>query len=195
MIKINLLGSQVEQNPNVLYLMTLWTSSLVIFFISCLFYKYILSTSIQELEDTSAKLKTEIALLEEKTKEVKDIDEIKQDLNNKLSIIAVLKRNKLGPVKVLDNLNLSLSNKMWLESIEEAQGILTIKGKSLDDQSLSLFMRSLESSEYFNSVDLTYSRQFIEEGIKIKDFEIKSKIHYAPTKNDEMHIQKLDGVK
>ncbi len=181
MIKINLLGSQIEKNPNTLYFTVGWAGGLIIFLIICILWKCLLIGNIATLEDTNAKLKVQLASLEEKTKEVKNIDAVKKDLSDKLSVIAILKKNKLGPVKVLDDLNLAVPNKIWLESLEEKAGTFTIKGKSLDDQSLSLFMRSLESSKYFSNVDLNYSKQFLEKGIKIKDFEVKATVNYAGT--------------
>lgn len=179
MIKINLLGSKVEQNPSLVFFIASWLGTLFVFFAACLFWKISLVSSISNLEEKNKNLKIEQEKLDEKTKKVNDIEQIKKDLNEKLKVIDILKKNKLGPVKLLDELNIIIPSKVWLESIEEVNKNIKIVGKSLDDQSLSSFMKMLEKSKYFKNVDLNYSKQFYLEDVKIKDFEIKAKVSYS----------------
>ena len=179
MIKINLLGSKIEQNPYLICFMTSWIAGLIIFFLSLIFWKISLLGNLKELEEKNSNLKKELEVLEEKTKEVKDIEDIKNELNEKLQVINILKKSKLGPVKLLDDLNISLPEKVWIESIQETNNNILITGKSLDDQSLSRFMKLLEKSAYFTNIDLQYSKQFFMEDVKIKDFELKAKISYS----------------
>ena len=188
MIKINLLGSKIEQNPHLICFMTTWIAGIVIFFLGCVFWKITLLRDVKNLEEKNSSLKKELAVLEEKTKEVKNIENIKNELSEKLSVITILKKNKLGPVKLLDDLNISMPEKVWIESVEESNNNILITGKSLDDQSLSKFMKLLEKSPYFTNVDLQYSKQFFMEDVKIKDFEIKSKISYAGSKAEDKDI-------
>ena len=179
MIKINLLGSKIEQNPYLVTFMVTWIVGLTLFFLGCIFWKISLSSNVKSLEEKNNNLKSQLAALEEKTKEVNKLNDIKEELRGKLKVIDILKKSKLGPVKLLDNLNIALPSKIWLESIEESNQNILIAGKSLDDPSLSLFMKALEYSPYFSNVDLNYSKQFFMDEVKIKDFEIKANVSYS----------------
>lgn len=179
MIRINLLGSNIEKDPRLLNFAISWVVALCLFILACIGWWLYLLNDVKHLGEEYILLTAELAMLETKTKKNNDINEIKKDLNEKLYVITVLKKNKLGPVKLLDTLNLSLPKKVWLERIEEANQKILITGKSLDDKNLSLFMKALQQSDYFKNVDLSFSKQFFMEDVKIKDFEIKADISYA----------------
>ena len=188
MIKINLLGSKIEQNPYLVTFMVTWIVGLTLFFLGCIFWKISLSSNVKSLEEKNNNLKSQLAALEEKTKEVNKLNDIKEELRGKLKVIDILKKSKLGPVKLLDNLNIALPSKIWLESIEESNQNIIIAGKSLDDPSLSLFMKALEYSPYFSNVDLNYSKQFFMDEVKIKDFEIKANVSYSAKEDDNSKL-------
>jgi type IV pilus assembly protein PilN len=87
-------------------------------------------------------------------KEVHELDRLKQDLKTKLRIIEELDDKRVGPARVLDDLSLATPENLWLISFEEASGATTFTGMALDNETIARFMRRLQDSPYFYSVDL-----------------------------------------
>ena len=112
----------------------------------------------------------------------------------KANTIAFMPYDEIDPKKVwfknydMVNSGKKYSNEVWLESIEESNQNILIAGKSLDDPSLSLFMKALEYSPYFSNVDLNYSKQFFMDEVKIKDFEIKANVSYSAKEDDKSKL-------
>ena len=103
----------------------------------------------------------------------------KQDLNDKLHVIALLKKSKSGPVRVLDDLNTSIPDRSWLSTLKESENVLHIAGFALDNQTIAAFMKDLARSDFFESVDLEETKIAQKDGVKIRAFSLNSKINYA----------------
>ncbi len=99
-------------------------------------------------------------------KTIKQIDRLKKKrkvIKNKLDIIKRLEKNKTGPVLLLEELSMAVPvNRLWLNSLSEKNGILTLNGTAMDNDTVALFMTNLENSEHIRSVDLKSAKlQFI----------------------------------
>ncbi|MBX7143746.1 MAG: PilN domain-containing protein [Oligoflexia bacterium] len=188
MIKINLLGEDTVVDNSHNLLIAAYVASLLV----CLGIFYYLNDSISvevaQKTTEAGKLERQLAALQETTKEVKELDRKRAELNDKLVVIATLKRNKVGPVKVMDDLNMSLPERAWLTDIKESGSILRISGFALDNQTIATFMKDLQASEYFTSVDLVETKQVEERGVKVKDFTLDAKISYT----GKLRIKKSD---
>ena len=58
MIKINLLGSKIEQNPCLVTFIVTWMTGLALFFLGCIFWKISLSSNVKALEEKNNDLKS-----------------------------------------------------------------------------------------------------------------------------------------
>ena len=70
-----------------------------------------------------------------------------------------MRKSKIGPVRVLDELNIAVPSQVWLRQLEEKGNIARIKGRALGNDAIAQFMRNLDNSDYFDSVDLVESQQ------------------------------------
>lgn len=178
MIKINLLGDEVVTDSSSNLLIAAYVASLLV----CLGIFYVLNSSIAEhvakANSEAAKLERHLATLQETTKEVKELDRKRSELNDKLLVIATLKRNKAGPVRVMDDLNMALPERAWVEEVKETLGVLRLVGKALDNQTIAVYMKDLGASDYFSAVDLVQTRQIEIKGVKLVEFTLDAKISY-----------------
>ena len=181
MIRINLLGD-VAARSNTTNL------QIAIFGISSFFLLtglYVVSDNISTKHETLVRekqaLEYQLENVKRKTTVVRDLEEKKKILRNKLSVIAELKRSKSGPVRVLDDLNISLPKRAWLTSVVEKERYVSIEGMALDNQTISEFLNQLEDSDYFESVDLGESRSSNYQSVEMKRFTLSSKISYIGT--------------
>lgn len=179
MIKINLLGDDTVQDNSGTFIIAAYAASIV----ACLglfaIMQGYLNSKVNTLKSESAKLEGQLARLQETTKEVKDLDKKKAELNDKLVVIATLKRNKVGPVRILDDLNLALPERAWILEVKEGGGNLRISGFALDSQTIASFMKDLGASDYFTGVELVETKIVDRKGVKIRDFSLDAKVSYA----------------
>jgi len=114
---------------------------------------------LNRLDAEVAALQAEIATLNERAKEVRDLDKKRLDLEAKIKIITDLKQKRVGPVRVLEDLGGATPEKLWLVEFTDVGGAATLTGMALDNQTIATFMRHLLASDYFYEVDLVETAQ------------------------------------
>ena len=159
MIKVNLLGEEIAVGgPGYGILWAFAGVVTVAVLAGALLYRTVAS-EITELDIEKKTLESRLAQLEVITKEVKDLDKRKQELDQKLSVIARLRLSKQGPVRLFDDLNIAVTPNLWITEFKEVGGVLEIRGLALDDSGIVDFMKNIETSEYFRTVELGDSTQ------------------------------------
>ncbi|MBN8550143.1 MAG: PilN domain-containing protein [Deltaproteobacteria bacterium] len=179
MIKINLLGDDTVQDNSGTFIVAAYCASLVLCIGIFFWLQSSLDSKVLSVKNESLKLEAQLAHLQETTKEVKDLDKKRAELNDKLVVIATLKRNKVGPVRVLDDLNMALPERAWVTEVREGGGALHISGIALDNQTIATFMKDLGTSEYFKDVELVETKMVDKKGVKVREFTLDAKISYA----------------
>jgi type IV pilus assembly protein PilN len=104
-------------------------------------------------------LRAEIKKLDEQTREARDLDKKRKELEAKLKVIGDLNRKRVGPVHILEDLSAATPEKLWVVDFTDTGGQATITGMALDNQTIAVFMRQLETSKYFFEVDLVETSQ------------------------------------
>jgi type IV pilus assembly protein PilN len=145
--------------------------------------------TLSRLDGEMDELRVEVAKYEELTKEAKDLDKKRKELQTKLDVIKDLDKKRVGPTHVLLDLSGSVPEKLWVEDFTETGGVANIVGWALDNQTGAAFMRQLGASDYFANVDLTEATQ--PEGaeqvksynsdagtVRFKRFVIKANVNY-----------------
>lgn len=179
MIKINLLGEETAVDHSGGFIIAGYFGSLVLLAGLFMFMYSGISASVESLTTESQQLDAQLVQLKTKTKEVHELEAKRAELRDKLAVIATLKRNKTGPVRMMDDLNKALPERAWLTEVKEREGSLSISGYALDNQTIVTFMKGLEGSDYFNSVDLMESKKAPWKGVQISQFSIDAKVNYA----------------
>lgn len=179
MIKINLLGDETVIDHSGKFLLAGYVASLVVF-VAIFFLLY--NSTISEIEEATLKRDQLQSLLnreKERTKEVRELEAKKKELNTKLLVIATLRKSKTGPVRVLDDLNIATPERGWIADIKEEAGAFKIVGYALDNETIAQFMKDLDVSKYFESVDLIETKKVDQAGVKIAAFTLLAKVNYA----------------
>ncbi|RME60083.1 MAG: hypothetical protein D6780_04015 [Candidatus Dadabacteria bacterium] len=187
MIKINLLGEAKPISTTGLKWLVGGTLGLTVLIVGAVSFCLSLKSQIEDLKPEVASLKLELAKLQSKTKQVKKLEKKKEELNEKIAIIAKLKRSKIGPVRLLDDINMALPKQAWLKKINEKSELMKISGYALDNQTVSRFMVKLSKSKYVNPdmVDLVQSKVADYKGVKLNDFVLQLQVFYAGRKEEE----------
>lgn len=103
-------------------------------------------------------LEAEIESLKQVIAEVEAFEARKAELQRKLTAIKSVQTSQRSPAPYLDEVSRRLPEQIWLESLQENNSIMTIKGKSLNgNPGVADFMKSLERSPLFGAPGLIES--------------------------------------
>lgn len=129
--------------------------------------------------------------IDELSKVIGDVAEFKKrkaDIEEKLAIIEKLDASRGGPVRILDELATRLPKKLWLTSLSQANGALTVEGLSLDNETIAIYMTKIAESPYFTNVELERSQ--LDEGgpVKLNRFTITCSVVIPGTKGENSGV-------
>jgi len=137
------------------------------------------SARLASAEREQRRLTQELVAIQGPYADVTRIEQQKQELREKLRVIAELETRKVGPVRLLEDLSGATPDKLWLLEFADTGGAVKISGLGVDEQTVADFMRRLATSSYFRRVDLDETSQVDQDGIKHKKFVISGEIDYT----------------
>jgi type IV pilus assembly protein PilN len=144
------------------------------------FYQY---QQKKDLEQQIKDVKQTLKELEEKVGEVDRYKEAKKELETKLQIIERLEKGKLLVVQLLDRTGEKIPDKMWLDELGLKGVNYTMKGYAVDNETIAAFMKELQRSGAFQTVELLWTEKKEVEGIGLKHFSLVATL--APPKAEE----------
>ena len=100
--------------------------------------------------------------LEAVTKEMKDLELKIQNIDGRIELIKNLRASQAGPSAVLEAMRERIASVpgLYLESVEQAGDVLTVKGNSPDEAAVTQFGRSLEfSGGLFSNLNIETQRK------------------------------------
>ena len=108
------------------------------------------------LDRESSRLTSEIAAAERETARLKTIlaqvaqfETQKQQLTQRVTLIEELRKGQAGPVHLIDQLSRAMPEMLWLTSLSQDGGDVTVEGRCTTLTALSDFVGNLEKSGYF----------------------------------------------
>jgi type IV pilus assembly protein PilN len=114
----------------------------------------------------------------------------KAKLEKKIDVIDELDRARSGPVRVMNELAMRTPERLWLKSVKTTGGTIQLKGLSLDNELVAVFLRGLSDSEYFDAVDLDGTKlQGGKGNLKVVSFGIRAEL-VSPSADDDVADEK-----
>lgn len=112
---------------------------------------------------------------------VDEMEQIKKDLQTKLTVIAGLRSQKTGPVHMLDDLATSTPDKVQLVSLIQKAESVEIKGNSVSNEVISQFLRTLEGTDsfeqvYLQDIEAAKDKTGVVAGVVLKGFKLTAKL-------------------
>jgi type IV pilus assembly protein PilN len=146
------------------------------------FYKF--SKDLSDLQDKESSLKKELAGYQKELNEIKNLEKMIKQINDKLDVIKELEKGKTGPVLLLSDIADAVpKDKLWLTSLSEKGGKLSLSGTAMDNETVSVFMKNLERTEQIVATpDLkrTQRRDLPAYRLTVSDFNLECKTYAAP---------------
>jgi type IV pilus assembly protein PilN len=180
MIRINLLSAKEEKkrvrglNDIIIGLLAIIAVIAVIVAIDL-----VQSKRIRDTNNEIAEVKKRINSLEVIKNKVEQFKSKNKELQEKVKVISVLEENRTGPLFVMDALGQAIPNKAWVDRFSETNNMAQIEGTAWDELTISDFMKRLQSSPYFQDVDLAVINTKEVQQLSLKTFVIQSRLNYS----------------
>ena len=104
--------------------------------------------------DRNKMLNTEIALLDEKIQDIKDLERKKERLLARMEIIEVLQKSRPQIVHLFDEMVHTLPDGVFLTSLKQTDRRLEIRGVAESTTRVSAYMRNIDMSEWLENPGL-----------------------------------------
>ncbi len=175
MITINLLPVREERRrAGVLQLVALMGASLLVSIAISALAHWSIRSDVNASLLAGAKAQAQIDQFGPQLKQVEEYRTVKADIERKLDVIGRLSDARSGPVHVFDEISAQIPDRVWLETIGVRDGELTVKGMSLDNELVALFLTGMEDSAYFKNVELLRTEAKEKDGFKLNAFEVSA---------------------
>ncbi len=195
MIKINLLPFRAaRKRENIKRQISIYVLAVIltVTVIGYLFYNS--SKDLSSLQNKESQLKKELDSYQKELDEIKDLEKKIQQVRTKLDVIDTLKKGKTGPVLLLADIAAAVPrDKLWLTSLSEKGGTLTMAGTAMDNETVALFMKNLEETEQITAPPELVSstrRTISEYNLTVSDFDLRCQIYASTVKEEKKQAPK-----
>lgn len=120
-------------------------------------------------------LENEIAKVDEKIKEIRELEAQKKQLLNRMNIIQELQTRRPMVVHMLDKLVKALPEGLYLTAVDQQGAELTLEGMAQSNARVSAFMRNLDEADWFASPKLEVIQVQEKDGTRSSKFTLKVK--------------------
>jgi type IV pilus assembly protein PilN len=175
MIRINLLPFRLaRKKENIRRQVSIFFLSLVFIILALGWVFFLLNNEISRTQNEVAQVKNESLKYKKKADRVSQIKKNLAILESKLAIVENLKERRNEQQILLEQLaDRIIKTKMWLSSVNAKAQTVFLKGVAFDNPTIAAFMRKLEGSQLFATVDLKRSQtKVFDDNIRLKEFEI-----------------------
>ncbi|MCG8551265.1 MAG: PilN domain-containing protein [Desulfobacterales bacterium] len=175
MIRINLLPFRLaRKKENIRRQVSIFFLSLALIILALGWVSFSLDNKINHTRNEVTRVKAESLKYKKKADRVTQIKRNLAILKSKLAIVENLKKRRNEQQILLEQLADRLEKtKMWLSSVSADPQDVSLRGIAFDNPTIAAFMRNLERSQMFGTVDLKRSQTKTFDGdIRLKEFEI-----------------------
>ena len=124
------------------------------------------------LQEERATLQSTNASLTKKIGELRNLDSLRKEVEDKLKIVDELQAGRFRSLTTLEAVANSMPQNIWLTDIKDGKGTISLKGFGESSQSIANFMRTLENHKLFNQVRLSVDEADTVEGASVRKFSL-----------------------
>jgi type IV pilus assembly protein PilN len=140
-------------------------------------YQSRLGDRLTRAEDRVRQMQSDIDQFKPQLDQVARFKKRKGEMEKKIEVIDGLDKARSGPVRMLSELATRTPERLWLTSLSTKGERIVLKGKSLDNELVAIFLRNLGDSTYFENVDLDRAKLSNDKsGLKTVDFAINAEL-------------------
>lgn len=143
------------------------------------------SIELTDLEDEFRQLKKENDDLKRKIGELANLDRLRADVQGKLNAVDTLQKGRFHTLNTLYELSKVIPTNVWLTQVNNKGAAVKLSGMGESNKAVANFMRSLDESELFGSVQLQVIQRKAEGSIPVRQFNLSvSRLEPAPEQSN-----------
>lgn len=123
----------------------------------------------------NAFLTGEIAKLDAQIKEIAELKQKTQDLLDRKKVVEALQTNRAEVVHLFDELARRLPDGVYLKSLRQNGGTISLIGYAQSSARVSTLMRNLDESDWFESPRLIEVKSASQGGLRVHEFNLEIK--------------------
>lgn len=179
MIRINLLPFRAaKRRENIRRQVSIYILVAIFLIMAIAYFTLDLNSQLAAAKSKENTLKQEQAKYVKISKKIQQLKQNTESTTSKLKVIKGLEKKKMGPFQLLSEIAWAVpTDKLWLRSLKEQGGILTLTGTAMDNNTVALFMTNLEKTSIIRSVDLktTKLKTLKKQKLDVTDFALVCK--------------------
>lgn len=141
--------------------------------------EFLATTFVNRQEARNEFLRAEIAILDVKIREIRDIQAQKAKLQARIDVIQDLQTKRPMPVKLLDALAQSTPEGVFLTNFAQTENTLSLQGWAQSNARVSSYMHLLDDSDQFDPSVLRVARAGEYRGMHASQFDLQVPQHVA----------------
>jgi len=156
MIRINLLPFRAaKKRENIRRQISIYVLVAIFLVMAIVYFTMDLNSQLAAAKSKENTLKQEQAKYAKISRKIQQLKQKTERTTAKLKVIKGLEKKKMGPFQLLSEIAWAVpTDKLWLSSLKEQGGTLTLTGTAMDNNTVALFMTNLEKTSVIRSVDL-----------------------------------------
>jgi type IV pilus assembly protein PilN len=179
LIRINLLPS--EQKKEARALGDLIVGGLVIFavIVSILALHLYQAKALRDVNKETLRVEKRLKELEDVKEKVEAFKVKNAELERRIKLIQLLEQNRAAQLYVMESLAEAIPQRAWIDKFTETGDKAKVEGIAWNEFTVSDFMKSLKSSNYFNDVELVSIQKKEMQNLPLRSFVIESNLSYS----------------
>jgi type IV pilus assembly protein PilN len=179
LIRINLLPS--EQKKEARALGDLIVGGLVIFavIVSILALHLYQAKALRDVNKETLRVEKRLKELEDVKEKVEAFKVKNAELERRIKLIQLLEQNRAAQLYVMESLAEAIPQRAWIDKFTETGDKAKVEGIAWNEFTVSDFMKSLKSSNYFNDVELVSIEKKEMQKLPLRSFVIESNLNYS----------------
>ena len=138
------------------------------------------SSTLSGLQNDLAQLKHRNQELNKKIGEIRNLDKLRADVQRKLKLVDQLQHGRFRSLETLIALSRAIPENVWLTSISDKGGSISLAGLGESNKAVANFMRALDQQPVFSSVRLLVIQRKAIGAVPVRSFSLTMQRVDAP---------------
>ena len=148
---------------------------------ACIVVFFVQQGSIRSLEDKVATAKQESQALAPQIARIKQLQREREQLDQRLDVITNLDEERYFRVHLMSEVARRMPENCWLTGLREVSPTqFEIEGITFSNFIVADFLRDLQSSDYYHSLDLVQIERGLIEEVRVLNFTINAEVGQPP---------------
>ncbi len=176
MIKINLLPAKKKAPKKVMDLqkqLVLGALIIVLVLIAMWFFWNRQKNIIESLQQQKIAAEARLREQDNTLREVKNVEEERKKVAEKIGVIEQLKKNQAGPVRLLDEVSKALPVGVNITLLNEGNNSINMEGEAFTNDDVVRFIDNLKASRFLTGVMLLETSQSKREGTEFYKYKLQ----------------------